>query len=75
MKEEETKHQKFKRIVTKRVKNTIKDMDRVINCSNTNTYYYTKSDVNKITKALSDKINEIKGAYNKGLNKNNKFSL
>ena len=71
----ENKHERFKRVASKRMQNVLKEMSRLENCSNTNTYNFTTNDVNKMTKTLSEKIQEIRISYKKGLSDNNEFKF
>ena len=69
------KHERFKRIASKRMQNTLKEMNRLANCANKNSYEFTTRDVQKMLKALSDKLQEIRLAYRKGIENDNKFKF
>ena len=71
----ENKHERFKRVASKRMQNVLKEMSSLENCSNTNTYDFTTNDVNKMIKTLNEKIQEIRISYKKGLSDNNKFKF
>tara|TARA_B100000989_G_C19447914_1_gene430378 strand:- start:635 stop:856 length:222 start_codon:yes stop_codon:yes gene_type:complete len=71
----ESKHERFKRIASKRMQNTLKEMSRLTNCSNTNTYEYTNRDVQKMIKTLNEKIQELRVAFKKGVRHDNKFKF
>lgn len=71
----ENKHERFKRVAAKRMQNVLKEMSRLENCSNTNTYTFTSSDVNKMIKTLNEKILELRISYKKGLSDNNQFKF
>ena len=72
---EENKHERFKRVASKRMQNTLKEMSRLANCSNTNTYEYSSRDVQKMIKTLSEKVQEIRVAFRKGERNDNKFKF
>ncbi|MCT7464778.1 hypothetical protein N5S72_09985 [Aliarcobacter cryaerophilus] len=59
----EDKHEKFKRIVSKRVNELINKIDILGNCSNKSNYYYTEEDVNKIFNAIELKLRETKSQF------------
>ncbi len=61
----EDKHEKFKRIVSKRVNELINKIDILGNCSNKSNYYYTEEDVNKIFNAIEQKLRETKSQFKK----------
>lgn len=60
----EDKHNKFKRLATKRVNEILNKLDILSNCSNKSNYYYTDEDVQKIFNALESKIKETKLQFN-----------
>jgi hypothetical protein len=71
----ETKSQKFIRIAEART-NKILDMIKLIgNCSNTNTYDYSKEDVKKIFSAIEDELKIAKGRFEISDNSDKKFKL
>ena len=72
----ETKHQRFKRLATQRT-NTILDRIRVLgNCANRNDYEYTTEEVNKIFNAIEGELKKVKQQFNHTSHKRNyKFSL
>ena len=57
------------------MQNTLEEMSRLVNCANKNSYEYTSRDVQKMIKALTDKLQEIKLAYRKGIDNGNKFNF
>jgi hypothetical protein len=57
---EESKHDKFKRVATKRVNDIISKIDTLSNCSNKSAYEYTDEDISKIFKAIETKLKESK---------------
>ena len=71
----EDKYERFKRIASKRMQNTLKEMSRLANCANKNSYEYTKSDVQKMIKTLNEKVQEIKLSFRKGINNDKNFKF
>ena len=60
---EENKHEKFKRIATKRVNDILNKIDVLGNCSNKSNYSYTEEDVQKIFRAIELKLKETKTSF------------
>jgi hypothetical protein len=71
----EDKRERFKRIATKRMQNVLKEMNRLANCSNTNTYEYTDRDVQKMIKTLNEKVHEMRISYRKGMKNDDEFKF
>ena len=63
------KRERFEKVATNRVKNILKYLDLLGNCSNTYTYEYDQQDIDKIFKAISKKLSETKSQYHSKLNK------
>lgn len=59
----ESKNDKFKRLANKRVPAAIEKLELVKNLSNTNNYEYSKEEVDKIIKALTSSLNEVKKSF------------
>jgi len=59
----EDKHEKFKRIATKRVKEILAKIDTLGNCSNKSNYSYKEEDIQKIFKAIDLKLKETKSLF------------
>lgn len=59
----ESKNNKFKRLANKRVPAAIEKLELVKNLSNTNNYEYSKEEVDKIIKALTSSLNEVKKSF------------
>ena len=59
----ESKNDKFKRLANKRVPAAIEKLELVKNLSNTNNYEYSKKEVDKIIKALTSSLNEVKKSF------------
>ncbi len=68
------KRNRFKKVATKRVDTILKTLDLLSNCSNTYNYEYTTEDVDKIFKALSVRLNNVKSQFVSKLDKKD-FSL
>lgn len=74
--EQESKRERFVRLVEART-NKIIDMIQLLgNCSNQNQYEYTQKDVNKIFSAIQAELDAAKKRYNKqDSQKGSKFKL
>lgn len=65
MSTQETKRDKFVRIVESRT-NKIIDMIQLLgNCSNTSAYEYTSADIDKIFSAIENELKEARKKFNK----------
>lgn len=73
-KDNETKREKFVRLVESRMNNTLKNIELLSNLSNTSNYEYNYDDVNKIIRTLRNAINDLEYSF-KIDKKNKKFSL
>ena len=72
----ETKREKFTRLAEARVNKIINMLKLLGNCSNINTYDYSKQDVDKIFSVIENEVRETKRKFSKINNKKNaKFSL
>lgn len=56
---EESKREKFVRLVESRVNSTLKEINLIGNLSNKSNYDYTKEDVDKIIKTLKKSISDL----------------
>ncbi|MFB6258841.1 MAG: hypothetical protein ABEH38_09115 [Flavobacteriales bacterium] len=65
----EDKRTKFERLGEKRMVQTLNDLDKVKKLSNKVNYEYTQKDVDKIRKALDDKVNEVVSTFEENLKK------
>lgn len=65
---------RFKKVATRRVDTILKTLDLLSNCSNTYNYEYTAEDVDKIFKALSLRLSNVKSQFMSKLDKKD-FSL
>ena len=61
--ENESKENKFKRIAEARVNKILEQISILRNCSNTQVYDYSESQVNKIFKALDEELRITKLAF------------
>lgn len=61
-----SKQEKFKKTASKRTSNILKALKVLGNCSNKNIYKYTPEDIDKIFKAIENKVIEIEGKFNFG---------
>ncbi len=59
----ESKHEKFKRIATNRTQKVLDALRILGNCSNTQTYEYTKEEVDKIFKNIRATTEEIRQKF------------
>jgi len=66
----EDKHEKFKRIATKRVNEILTKIDTLGNCSNKSNYSYEEEDIQKIFKAIDLKLKETKSLFKTKKEKN-----
>ena len=56
----ESKNDKFKRLANKRVPAALEKLELIKNLSNTTNYDYSKQEADKIVKALTQSVGEIK---------------
>lgn len=72
-----TRRERFERYAVKRVQSILDNLDRLEKCSNKSNYEYYETDVKKIFKEISDKIDDVNNEFDKQLNKGKKkrFSL
>lgn len=66
------KQERFKTVAGRRVQKVLDDLESLSNCANTSTYEYTEADVRKMMKAISDKVNLLKMAFEASNSKTNK---
>lgn len=69
------KKERFKKIVPKRVESILKSISLLSNCSNKYNYEYTKEDVDKIFKAITNELNICKTKFNLEKKDQSKFEL
>lgn len=71
---DETKKDKFKRVVTPRVQSALKSMSLICNCA-TKQYEYTDDEVQTILLALQNGVDGIATAFTKGGKTDSGFKL
>ncbi len=71
----ETKRERFKRIVERRVNTILDNLDSLGKCSNKKNYEYTNEDIKKIFSELNDKMKEITALYKNTNNRKKRFKL
>lgn len=62
-----SRRDRFERVASKRVDRVIKDIQLLANCSNTNNYEYTSSDVEKMLKAIKAELKLLEAAFSTGV--------
>lgn len=73
---EETKHDKFKRLAEKRVNDIIDKLRLVGNLSNRQQYDYSDEEVSELFEAIRDALKRSESTFNNSVVKNNdKFSF
>ena len=70
---DENKHQRFERLATKRVNNTLHQLRLIGNLSNQSNYSYTQKDINKLFLVIKKQLSVVQGKFEKPINK--KFEL
>lgn len=68
------KRMRFEKVATKRVENILKTLDLLSNCSNIYNYQYDQADIDKIFKAINNRVKLTHSSFNKNL-KDSKFKL
>jgi hypothetical protein len=61
--EKETRHERFKRIATKRTNEILERIRILGNCSNRSSYEYTEEEVNKIFSEIEKQLKYIKAKF------------
>jgi len=62
-----SRRDRFERVASKRVDRVIKDIQLLANCSNTNNYEYTSSDVEKMLKAIKAELKLLEASFSTGV--------
>ena len=70
----ESKQDRFKRIASRRVQETLDKLRLIGNCANTSVYSYTEEDKRKIFSVIDNEVKRVKALFNKS-KKENKFKL
>ena len=74
MEGQESKHDRFKRLASKRVQTALKKIELIGNLASPG-YEYSEEDVEKITSALQATVDQVKAAFEKRKPKINNFAL
>lgn len=61
--EQETRHERFKRVATKRTNEILEKIRILGNCSNRSSYEYTEEEVNKIFSEIEKQLKFIKAKF------------
>lgn len=69
----ESKRQRFERLVTQRTNNVLYRLQVLGNCSNRSAYEYTEDDVKKIFTAIEEELQSVKAKFKDS--KRRKFEL
>ena len=75
LKKNETRRERFIRIVERRVNNILDGIDNLGKCSNQKNYEYDEEDVKKIFNEIEKKIKEVKSMYQDSHKEKQKFKL
>lgn len=71
----ESKHEKFVRIATSRTQKVLDSLRILGNCANTQTYEYTKEEVDKIFKNIRAAMEEVRHKFAIKINEKKFFKL
>jgi len=63
LEEKDIKRERFIRLAEKRTNEVLKRLKILGNCSNRQTYSYTKEDIEKIFSAIEKRVKEIKAKF------------
>lgn len=69
------KEERFKRIATRRVQETLNKLRLLKNCANTSNYSYTDEQARKIINTIDDEWKKVKMEFNKNKPKGEEFRL
>ncbi|HWD88636.1 MAG TPA: hypothetical protein VG367_10960 [Mucilaginibacter sp.] len=69
------KQERFKTVAGRRVQKVLDDLEILANCANKSTYEYDEADVRKMMKAINDKVQFVKMAFDANNSKANKQSF
>ena len=72
---DESKHEKFVRIATNRTQRILDSLRILGNCANTQTYEYTKEEVEKIFKSIRVAMEEVRHKFAIKINEKKLFKL
>ncbi len=73
---QKTKRERFETVASKRVQNTLDSLEILAKCANTNNYEYSDSDVQKMFRAIKDKVKAVELVFSQKTKKQiNTFSF
>jgi len=72
---DESKHEKFVRIATGRTQKVLDSLRILGNCANTQTYEYTKEEVERIFKSIRSAMEEVRHKFAIKINEKKLFKL
>lgn len=58
------KRERFKNVAGRRVQKILDNMDSLSKCANRSNYDYEEADVNKMLRAIRDKVKVLEASYN-----------
>jgi hypothetical protein len=61
---QKTKRERFETVASKRVQNILDGLEVLSKCANKNNYEYSKEDVQKMFKAIKDKVKNTEAIFN-----------
>jgi hypothetical protein len=64
-----SKRQRFEKVASYRVQKILDMLDSLSNCANKNNYDYTETDVEKMFRALKEKLKDTETEFGSKLNK------
>ena len=67
--------ERFKKVASRRVLKVLHAIKSLSRCSNTDSYYYTSEEVDKMLRAIHAELKDLETQYRKQLDENNKFSF
>jgi hypothetical protein len=71
-----TKRERFESVASQRVQIILDRLDTLSKCSNTNNYEYSENDVNKMFRAIKEKLRNVESTfYQKSSKRKNVFSF
>lgn len=73
---QKTKGERFETVASKRVQIILDRLETLSKCSNTNNYEYSETDVNKMFRAIREKLRNVESMfYQKSSKRKNTFSF
>ena len=74
-KEEESKHDKFRRLASNRTNKILSTLTLLGNCSSRGTYEYSEEEIEKIFDTIQSKLDETKARFSHKKHEEDKFVL